>query len=287
MRKEQNLKSFNLYQYLKEMERHSLSLPYFLANDDTYRNANVGFPFRTFSYGIGITYTGEPGTVKIGSADYELKPGSITTIGPGIVSLWTPCREAKHETIYFTEALFTDVLKGSFLHALPFFLPGGQHVIHVSEEKTEQIKTLFSTIHAFRNNEKVMPGLVYSLLMTVQECHQNTPLQAKSATQQEVIVSNFRKLLTQSVLEQKDVNYYAGQLNITPKYLSEILLKQTGKAAKKWIEEHISLEAKSLLRQTEMSVQEICYWLGYEDTSYFTKAFKKWEGITPLAYRSL
>jgi AraC-like DNA-binding protein len=83
------------------------------------------------------------------------------------------------------------------------------------------------------------------------------------------------------------VNYYAGQLNITPKYLSEILLKQTGKAAKKWIEEHICMEAKSLLRQTAMSVQEICYWLGYEDTSYFTKTFKKWEGMTPLAYRSL
>lgn len=287
MQKQLNLKTFNLYQHLKELEKHSLSVPYFLANDDTYKNANVGFPFRTFSYGIGITYTGKPNKVKIGSADYELRPGSLTTIGPGVVSQWEPFHEAKHDTLYFTEALFTDVLKPSFLQSLTFFLPGAQHVVLVSEEKTEQFKTLFHALKQFSSNEQVMPGLVYSLLMLAKECHQNISVRGAGVSQQELVAGSFKKLLAENVLEQKDVNFYAGQLNITPKYLSEILLKQTGKPAKKWIDEHLAMEAKSLLRQTSMSVQEICYWLGYEDTSYFTKAFKKWEGITPLAYRSL
>jgi len=47
------------------------------------------------------------------------------------------------------------------------------------------------------------------------------------------------------------------------------------------------MEARSLLRQTSMTVQEICHWLGYSDNSYFTKAFKKQEGMTPLQYRNL
>jgi AraC family transcriptional regulator, transcriptional activator of pobA len=45
-------------------------------------------------------------------------------------------------------------------------------------------------------------------------------------------------------------------------------------------------EAKSLLKQTQMSIKEIVYWLGYEDASYFTKHFKNKEGITPLIYRN-
>jgi len=89
------------------------------------------------------------------------------------------------------------------------------------------------------------------------------------------------------VLEQKDVNFYARQLHITPKYLSEVLVQLTGKTTKKWIDEHLAMEAKSLLRQTSMTILEIAFWLGFEDSSYFIKAFKKWEGMTPLAFRKL
>ena len=74
---------------------------------------------------------------------------------------------------------------------------------------------------------------------------------------------------------------------MTPKYLSEILVEESGKPAKAMITAHISMEAKSLLRQTSMTVQEIAYLLGYDDTSYFIKTFKKWEGCTPSAYRKL
>lgn len=287
IRKQENLKSFNLFHYLKEQDQHNMAVPYFLANDTTYKNAGVSFPVRNFAYGIGITYTGEPGTVKIGSADFVLQPGSLTTIGPGIVSQWEPYHEAKHETLYFTESLFTDTIKSSFLHGLPFFQPGGQHVIQVTEEQTRQVQSIFATLTQFSNNPAIMPGLVHSLLMLVKEYHQVAAPSAKALSQQEQVTGNFRKLLAQYVLEQKDVSFYADKLHISPKYLSEILVVQTGKTTKKWIDEHLAMEAKSLLRQTAMTVQEICFWLGFEDISYFIKAFKKWEGITPSAFRKL
>ena len=67
---------------------------------------------------------------------------------------------------------------------------------------------------------------------------------------------------SKNFLEKKDVAFYARELNITPKYLSETLMAETGKSAKAIIDEHIFLEAKSLLRQTSMTVQEICNWPG-------------------------
>jgi AraC family transcriptional regulator, transcriptional activator of pobA len=45
------------------------------------------------------------------------------------------------------------------------------------------------------------------------------------------------------------------------------------------------MEAKSLLRQTTMSIQEICHCLGFEDASHFTKSFKKLAKNTPTEYR--
>ena len=82
MQKKFNLKSFNLYEYLKHQNAHSFNVPFFLADRHTYQNAHVNFPFRTFAYGLGITYTGEGDVFKIGSTDYSLKAQSLTTLAP-------------------------------------------------------------------------------------------------------------------------------------------------------------------------------------------------------------
>ncbi|MFX7659601.1 hypothetical protein ABTJ31_18775, partial [Acinetobacter baumannii] len=90
---------------------------------------------------------------------------------------WEPDHNAKHETLFFTESIFTDIIKNSFLSTLQFFQPGGQHVIQTSREQTSQIKSLFAAISAFKNQPTVMPGLIYSLLMLAQTCHQSvTPV---------------------------------------------------------------------------------------------------------------
>ncbi len=120
IRKQENLKSFNLFHYLKEQDQQSMSIPYFIADDTTYKNAGVSFPIRNFVYGIGITYTGKPGGVKIGSADYVLQPGSLTTIGPGIVSQWEPDHNAKHETLFLRKASLPISSKILFEHIAIF-----------------------------------------------------------------------------------------------------------------------------------------------------------------------
>lgn len=265
-----------------------MSFPYFLATQETYKKATVRFPFRTFTYGIGISYSGGPDLFKIGSADYCIKAGSLTTIGPGIVSQWVGNYSGEHDTIYFTENLFDDTMKITFLNSLPFFLPGGNHVIQIQQPDIEKLKLLFNLLKAFKEDIKLMPGLVHSLLMLVRHLHNSLNNEKQPyVSNKEIIVGKFRGLVSKHFPEQKNVSFYASALNITPKYLSEILLEVSGKTAKTHIDEHIAMEAKSLLRQTNMTIQEICYWLGYDDTSYFTKVFKKWEGIAPLAYRKL
>lgn len=287
MQRKLNLKSFNLYEFLKHQNAHSLQVPFFLADRHTYKNAHVNFPFRTFAYGLGITYSGKGDTFKIGSTDYLVTAGCLTTIGPGVVCQWTGNYTAEHDTVYFTEALFGELQSNSFLQSLSFFFHGGHHVIRLTGEQVRKMTALFDLLKELKDEPHAVPGLVYSLLMLANSFHtaQNGTTQNNAVSNREKIASTFRKLVATHFPEHKEVAYYAAQLNITPKYLSEILQTELGKSAKAFIDEYVIMEAKSLLKQTTLSIQEICYWLGYEDASHFTKSFKKLANVTPSEYR--
>lgn len=287
MQRKPNLNSFNLYEFLKHQNSHSLQVPFFLADKDTYKNAHINFPFRTFSYGLGITYTGEGDVFRIGSTDYLVTAGCLTTVGPGMVCQWTGSYTAEHDTVYFTEELFSDLQSNSFLQSLPFFFHGGNHVCKLTDEQLGKITALFSLIKELKDEKSAIPGLVHSLLSLANTFHsiQKSTQKNNAASNKEKITSSFRKLVAEHYPEHKEVAYYATKLNLTPKYLSEILQTEVGKSAKTFIDEYVIMEAKSLLKQTTLSVQEICYWLGYEDASHFTKSFKKLTNVTPTDYR--
>lgn len=286
MKKVMDLKNFNLFRYLKEQHSHGSQVPYFLANQDTYRDASIRFPFRTFAYGIGLTYSGQGDIFRVGSTDYLTQSGSLITIGPGIVSQWMGDYRSTHDTIYFTDDLFKNNLRSPFLESLNFFQPGGTHVIQLEEEYIQQIKAVFALLRQFQGEPEVIVGLVYSLIALATRCHGIQKVKTTLSVQAKM-VADFKTLLSKCFLENKDVAFYAHRLHITPKHLSEVLLAETGKSAKTLINEHIFLEARSLLRQTSMPVKEICHWLGFSDAAYFVKAFKKQEGVTPQAYRKL
>ena len=286
MKKEMNLMNFNLFHYLKEQHAHNSQIPYFLADQDTYKHASIRFPFRTFAYGIGITYSGQGGIFRVGSTDYQTQKGSLITVGPGIVSQWMGDYKSTHDTIYFTDELFKDNLRSPFLTSLAFFQPGGTHVIEIEEEYICKMKAVFDLLKQFKNEPDVIVGLAYSLLSLTISCHRTTKARITQSVS-EKLVADFKALLSRCFLEKKDVAYYARRLHVTPKHLSEVSLQETGRSAKTLINEHIFFEARSLLRQTSMPVKEICHWLGFSDAAYFVKAFKKREGMTPQAYRRM
>lgn len=287
MQKKFNLKSFNLYEFLKHQNAHSVSLPFFLADRNTYKNAHVNFPFRTFTYGLGVTYTGKGDVFKIGSTDFTMKAGSLTTVGPGMVCQWTGDYTAEHDTVYFTEALFEGMQGKTFLQTLHFFFHGGNHVMQLTDEQVKKMKSTFTLLKALKDDKDAIPGIVHSLLMLASAFHsqQNEKPKNANVSRREEIAQKFRKLVAQDFNRHKEVAHYARSLNITPKYLSEVLQLELGKSAKTFIDEFVMMEAKSLLKQTTMSIQEICHWLGFEDASHFTKSFKKLVKTTPTEYR--
>ena len=288
MLQQAELKSRNVFEYL-QAEQKKFAGSYFIASEDDYRGVTVGFPFRTFMYGIGLNYSEHHAEVQIGSTIFETQAGSLSTVGPGIVCQWMGGGSGgKFDTVYFAADIFQDEARTSWLLSMPSFQPGGNHVIRINALNRQQLRDLFMVLKQFRNNKSKAADVIYSMLLLVADCHTAPamPDTASFAVHQKV-AHYFQKRLAECYLEQKSVAFYAKELHLPPKYLSEILLTVTGRSAKAIILDYILLEAKSLLRQSTMSVQDISIWLGYEDFSYFTKVFRKKEGVTPLAYRKL
>ena len=83
------------------------------------------------------------------------------------------------------------------------------------------------------------------------------------------------------------VKYFAEQLFLSPNYLSDLLKKETGKNAQDHIHYYLIEEAKNNLLNTNDSVNEIAYKLGFEYHQYFSKLFKSKTGMTAVEYRNM
>lgn len=81
------------------------------------------------------------------------------------------------------------------------------------------------------------------------------------------------------------VKYVAGQLNVSPHYLSDMLRSTTGQNAQQHIHNTLIEKAKEVLTTTPLSVSEIAYQLGFEYPQSFSKLFKTKTNVSPLEYR--
>lgn len=107
-----------------------------------------------------------------------------------------------------------------------------------------------------------------------------------------VLLTRFEELLDGYFASEKpqsygtlSVAYCAEQLNLSANYFGDLIKKETGKSAQEYVQQKIMDTAKDMLTNSEKSVSEIAYALGYQYPQYFSRAFKKLTGCTPSEYR--
>ena len=105
-----------------------------------------------------------------------------------------------------------------------------------------------------------------------------------SVNQSDYTFHEFTRLL-QQFPHEREVQWYAKQLGITPKYLSEICKDRSGKSAGEWIADITVSELKHYLRNTTMPIHEIARVMDFPNASFFCQYTKKHTGLTPNHYR--
>lgn len=108
---------------------------------------------------------------------------------------------------------------------------------------------------------------------------------ARAQTRADVIFANFVRLLEQHFRSIRRVSWYAEQLCITPKYLSEVVKQVSKRTPNEWIDNYVILEARVLLKNSTKSIKEITEYLQFPNQSFFGKYFKEHLGVSPSEYR--
>ncbi len=96
----------------------------------------------------------------------------------------------------------------------------------------------------------------------------------------------FQTCIEENSKQIHQVNAYAQLLNVSASHLNALIKAQSGKTVIGHIHERLLLEAKRILFHTERSVKQVAFELGFRDSSYFNRFFRRMTGQTPLAYRS-
>ena len=95
----------------------------------------------------------------------------------------------------------------------------------------------------------------------------------------------FLDLLHSSKAKHRTVESYASELCISPKYLSFVCKKQSGKTANEWITEQVMEDIRYYLRQTDLTIKQVCDRLAFPNPSFFGKYVKEHFGVTPIQLR--
>ena len=96
---------------------------------------------------------------------------------------------------------------------------------------------------------------------------------------------HFLDLLHSTDVKHHTVEWYANELCISPKYLSALCKKNSGKTANEWITEHVLEDIRYYLKQTDYSIKQICDLIGFPNTSFFGRYVKDHFGMTPMEFR--
>lgn len=118
----------------------------------------------------------------------------------------------------------------------------------------------------------------------------NSPLGSAAWQRQELSsgkshFQRFLDLLHSTDVKHRTVEAYANDLYISPKYLTTICKKNSGKTANEWITEHVLEDIRYYLKQTDLSIKQICNQLGFPNPSFFGKYVKDHFGMTPMEFR--
>lgn len=98
------------------------------------------------------------------------------------------------------------------------------------------------------------------------------------------LITNFKELINQNLENSHNLEFYSRELGISSKKLTQISKSILGDTPGNIITQRKILEAKRLLSNTNLSIKEVGYQLGFDQATYFTKTFKKIEGISPKEF---
>ncbi len=240
--------------------------------------------------------------LKYGRQSYDFQDGSLLCIAPKQVLTMDNQVEIKDDMMGWGLIFHPDLLHGTSLgnkiNDYSFFSYETFEALHLSDKEK---LILFDCVQKIENelqenidnhSQTLIVSNIELLLNYCSRYYERQFITRKKSNSN--TVSKIEKLLKEYFhsYNLKDnglltVKYLAENVNLSPSYLSDLLKKETGINTQDHIHYYLIEEAKNILLNTNQSVSEIAYSLGFEYPQYFSKLFKQKTGKTPIEYRNL
>lgn len=147
-------------------------------------------------------------------------------------------------------------------------------------------KEVWNILHCLPYRRGAVQHLIVSLLYNLKYIHEHTCKSTPSRlSRQEELFRRFIALVNQHSKHERSVNFYADKLCLTPHYLSSVIRETSGQTVMQWINQAVILEAKVLLKHSNLLVFQISDELNFPNPSFFSKFFKRMTGMTPAEYQ--
>jgi AraC-like DNA-binding protein len=251
---------------------------------------DLRFPHKHSFYQL-VYFAGGAGHHSIDFVHFPVEAGQLYFMIPGQVHSWDFEGHPDGFIVNFSEQYLNDFLANPrYLEQFSFF--SGQvteQVIVLSEQAAAEATTLLEGIVREGNSDAplkddmVRSALVQLFILVSR--HTGIDAAKQSTNYNTVVLRNFQKLIDQHYKEKKLTKDYAAMLYITPNHLNALCKDVTGRSAGEFIRDRVLLEAKRLLVNARLTISQIATELQFMDNSYFSKFFKKYEGVTPELFR--
>ena len=165
-----------------------------------------------------------------------------------------------------------------------FMLP--LHQMQLMVNSLDQIKLYESKKDELKLTDEIIEHYFITILLHIASIVENNIKERHELmTKGQRMVNQFILLVSDNYLKHKNVQYYSEKLEITNRYMSSVIKKETGKTPQDFIAEFIVNESKAQLSSTTKDIKEIAEYLKFSDQYSFSHFFKKHLNISPTAYR--
>jgi len=269
---------------------------FIIAHRDAAQLTDFQFPCRIDAFIIGLGIEGET-SISINLNEYELGKNTLFLVGPQSI-IQSPPSGTLRGDIIIVSTQFLQRVNIDSKQLMPLMLQLGAHpCIDISDEETRELRDFILLMEKESESapgqfsEQIIGQLfvatLYKIGNTIQRYLAAHPeAEERIHSRANTYFRRFLGSLNEHYKEERSVGFYARELCITPKYLTTLVKRISQKSVSEWIELYVILEAKTLLKYSGMSVQEIAYTLNFPNQSFFGSYFKRNTGMSPSQYKA-
>ncbi|MEQ2901660.1 AraC family transcriptional regulator [Alistipes finegoldii] len=254
------------------------------------------FPCRIDAFIIGVGTEGET-SVSFNLHEFRLKKDSMFIFTPKNILQVNSQQYFKADVIAISPD-FMRRINIDIKNMMPLFLKFVKNpTLALTPEESRSMRGMIAQIERETRGPEthfsfdIVSGLIAATIYKVGDIMyhylaEHPEGQNNSHNRAEEYFKQFTHLLGEHFREERSVGFYARQLCITPKYLTTLIKRISGQSVSEWIDNYVILEAKTLLKYSTMSIQEIAYYLNFPNQSFFGSYFKRNTGMSPSQYKA-